>query len=1020
MKKTIFTTLFAMILLSLIAKAEVITVTDADINSGETIYWTADNIYILDKLVFVEEGAKLYIEAGTVVKGKPGQEFDASGLVICRGAQIFAEGTPDRPIIFTAEADDPYDLTDLPITETGLWGGLIILGRAQTNNPIGTGQIEGVAETEPRGKYGMPPGEFDNMDNSGVIRYVSIRHGGTDIGDGNEINGLTMGAVGAGTTIEYVEVFYNADDGFEWFGGTVKTNHLVSAFNKDDGFDYDEGFNGRGQFWFALQAPNRGNNGGEHDGGNKPDDSKPYAKPIIYNATYIGSGVGSSNSKSQGLHLRDNSGGTYRNSIFTDFPNKGIDIEDLTSGEDSRKRLEVGDLNITNNIWWKIGSENTSWETIAPDVAGDSPYSEDFVRTYLSNNNNWIEDPQIMGVSRSQDNGLDPRPAYGSPAFTKDAAPLPDGENFFVKADYIGAFGPGDLWLDRWTFLSQSGIVKELRKNIVNVFDNDIKANQNVRWTSDNVYLLNKIVFVEKGATLSIEPGTVVKGKPGQEFDASALVICRGAKIMAQGTPTQPIIFTAEADDPYDLTDLPYTETGQWGGIILLGRGVTNNPTGTGQIEGIAETEPRGKYGMPPGQGDPNDNSGVVSYLSIRHGGTDIGDGNEINGLTMGAVGAGTTIDHVEVWYNADDGFEWFGGNPNCSYLIGAFNKDDSFDYDEGFDGKGQFWFSIQAPNRGNNGGEHDGGNKPDDSKPYAIPFIYNVTYIGSGIGSGNSKSIILHFRDNAGGKYFNSIFTEATAKGLDIEDLTSGEDSRTRLEVGDLEIKNNIWWNIGKNNTTINDIAPDVGGDKPYAEDFVRAYLKANNNDIVNPMLKSISRNDLKYLDPRPDANSPAWNNPRHKFYYRNADQSNKFFVKADYIGAFGEYNWLSDWTFLSFAGITGGWGGRNPINEIAPAVLDDIQSGVAIDTQDKASINAYPNPVEDITEIRFSVNQDGRVNMSIYNQMGMEVDNPVNQYLARGEYGIKWNAVNMTPGVYFIKMEVGGNLFTGKVIVK
>jgi len=151
-------------------KAEIITVTDSWINTGEKKYMTSDNIYLLEGLVFVEDGSELHIEAGTVIKGKPGQEHDASALVIAKGGKIFAEGTPTKPIIFTAEADDPYDLTDLPITETGQWGGVIILGKAQTNIPGGVGQIEGIAESESRGQFGMPEGEHDNDDNSGVMR----------------------------------------------------------------------------------------------------------------------------------------------------------------------------------------------------------------------------------------------------------------------------------------------------------------------------------------------------------------------------------------------------------------------------------------------------------------------------------------------------------------------------------------------------------------------------------------------------------------------------------------------------------------------------------------------------------------------------------------------------------------------------------------------------------------------------------------------------------------------------------
>ena len=225
--------LLTMLVLTLLASGafaqSTVTVTDDDINGDVT--WTANNTYVLDGFVFVEDGETLTIEPGTVIKGKPGQAENSSALIIAQGGKIYANGTPSKPIIFTAEADNLNG--NLPLDTRGLWGGVIVLGKAGINTATGVGQIEGIPSTEPRGAYGGN----DDTDNSGVIRYVSIRYGGTDIGEGNEINGLTMAGVGSGTRIEYVEVFNNKDDGFEWFGGTVNCKYLVSAFNGDDAFD---------------------------------------------------------------------------------------------------------------------------------------------------------------------------------------------------------------------------------------------------------------------------------------------------------------------------------------------------------------------------------------------------------------------------------------------------------------------------------------------------------------------------------------------------------------------------------------------------------------------------------------------------------------------------------------------------------------------------------------------------------------------------------------------------------------
>jgi len=424
-----------------------IDVHDTDIQPGNHVVWTSDNTYILHGFVFVDSTATLTIKPGTIVKGSPGQGANASALIVARGGRIFAEGTVDHPIIFTALADDVNDPNDLPLDARGLWGGVILLGRARINTAAGVGQIEGIPSTEPRGAYGGT----DDDDTSGVMKYVSIRYGGTNIGAGNEINGLTFGAVGRGTTIDYIEVLNNKDDGYEWFGGTVQTKHLISAFNADDGFDYDEGFRGKGQFWFVIQSDVLGNRMGEHDGGTVPEDGKPYAIPEIYNATYIGSGKASGNAANDhAIIMRDNAGGKYYNSLFADFAGDALNIEDLASGEDSRARLETGDIVYQNDIWFGFGAGN----------AAGQMFLQDFVRTAITNaaNNNRFVDPQLESISRTNDGNLDPRPKAGSPLWTGYTSVPNDG--FFTPVNYVGAFGSFN-WAEGWTALSQLGFLKK-------------------------------------------------------------------------------------------------------------------------------------------------------------------------------------------------------------------------------------------------------------------------------------------------------------------------------------------------------------------------------------------------------------------------------------------------------------------------------------------------------------------------------------------------------------------------------
>ncbi|MFN0215475.1 MAG: T9SS C-terminal target domain-containing protein, partial [Saprospiraceae bacterium] len=267
----------------------------------------------------------------------------------------------------------------------------------------------------------------------------------------------------------------------------------------------------------------------------------------------------------------------------------------------------------------------------------------------------------------------------------------------------------------------------------INITDADIAPGQTVNWTKNNVYLLDGLVFVESGATLNIEAGTVVKFTPNATVgNPSALVICRGAKIFAQGTANEPIIFTAEADDVNNPTDLGPKDNALWGGIVLLGNGVTQK-NGNSEIivEGIPTTETRGLYGG----ADNTDNSGVLKYASIRHGGRQLTSGSELNGLTLGAIGSGTTLDYIEIYANSDDGIEFFGGAPNLKHAIVAFAEDDCYDWDEVYTGKGQFWFSIQRDDVADLGGELD-GSTPDDASPSSNGTVYNWTHIGSGPGA--------------------------------------------------------------------------------------------------------------------------------------------------------------------------------------------------------------------------------------------------------------------------------------------
>ena len=213
---------------------------------SESTTWTNDNIYVLNQKVVVPSGVVLTIQAGTIIKGTEGTGSLASALIVAQGGKLNAVGTATEPIIFTS-INDNIEIgqaagTNLDETNSGLWGGLIVLGYAPSSfsGDVDVVQIEGIPADDTFGLYG---GE-DATDNSGVYQYISIRHGGALIGEGNEINGLTLGGVGSGTVIENIEVVANVDDGIEFFGGTVNATNLLVWAQGDDALDIDQGYSG--------------------------------------------------------------------------------------------------------------------------------------------------------------------------------------------------------------------------------------------------------------------------------------------------------------------------------------------------------------------------------------------------------------------------------------------------------------------------------------------------------------------------------------------------------------------------------------------------------------------------------------------------------------------------------------------------------------------------------------------------------------------------------------------------------
>ncbi len=396
-----------------------------------TVTWTKDNEYIIEGFVFVNDGQVLTIEAGTVIRFSSGQAENASALIVSRGGKIIAQGTEDNPIIFTSENDDLNGSVGKDVS--GLWGGLIILGNAPINMSAGEASIDGIPLSEPRGVYGG----VDEDDNSGILRYVSIRHGGTNIGEGNEINGLTLGGVGNGTSIEYVEVISNSDDGIEIFGGNVNLKHLVVSGCEDDAFDYDLGWTGNGQFWLGIQSTYHGDNLIEAGGGVSPINGVPYSNPNIFNTTLIGhrdSGIGSC------ITFENNAAGTIANSLIINQLN-GVQLEITDKINDSYSQWVNQNLNVQNNLFSEVA--NSTSESIFELTGVSSPTEESLWDNYFNDAGNEISDSKITWITNSY---VPENKIKGS------LSDYPDP--WFQIVDFKGAFGE-DNWIEGWTSLAE-------------------------------------------------------------------------------------------------------------------------------------------------------------------------------------------------------------------------------------------------------------------------------------------------------------------------------------------------------------------------------------------------------------------------------------------------------------------------------------------------------------------------------------------------------------------------------------
>ena len=440
-----------------------------------TNWWWNTNVYLLEGAVYVPSNGVLNIQAGTVVKarnrsGSP-QGTDIGALFVTKGGKIYAQGTAAQPIVFTAEKDTLSVPSNMGLYERGLWGGVVILGDAPLNSAVNTtGQattpkyevFEGLADDVINGQFVHRFGGTNAEDGSGVFRYVSIRHGGSQLQANRELNGLSLCGVGRGTVLEYVEAYATADDGFEFFGGTVNTKYLISAFNDDDSFDVDQGHSGKHQFWFAVQAPDKRNYGLElnnHLNDLANTNGVAFLGSFqIHNLTVIGAGTNNTGSASgdggrnAAMVLRPSTGLKMWNSVLTEFGASAIELE-TRNGISATNVVSEGYTAIRNTLFWNFRNSEAPNAVTNLAVLGAAA-SEYFTNAAFANQ---VASPMLSSIGRTNDGGLDPRPAAGSPALTNFTVAPNDG--FFTAVNYAGAFGPSDSWANGWSTLSAYGVL---------------------------------------------------------------------------------------------------------------------------------------------------------------------------------------------------------------------------------------------------------------------------------------------------------------------------------------------------------------------------------------------------------------------------------------------------------------------------------------------------------------------------------------------------------------------------------
>jgi len=722
-------------------------------NIDKDIILYNSNVYLLKGPVFVRGGATLFIEPGTLIMG---EQETAGALIITKGSKIIASGTREQPIIFTSAQ---------PVGKRapGDWGGVVLLGDAQINVAAGEKPMEGPGNLP---KYG---GKND-MDNSGILRYVRIEFAGRKFGPDKEMNGLSLFGIGNGTVIENVMVSFSKDDSFEFYGGTVNCKNLISNRCTDDDFDLTQGYRGNIQFAIALRhnliSAIEGSRAIEadsyHDSNNKL--MKVPTSAIISNLTVVSpeqiQGKYANPKLDQVVKMYHGGVISVVNSLFIGFP-VGIHAE----GNDLAEFFNQDKIRIHNNVLVGIKKPVESIDIDQRTFDINSWFIDP------SRNNQLVKSDQIPTIFQNPFTEKAPNFKIShklnyQPNFN-DLPTLPVNEQpFFTKTNYLGALSASENWLTGWTNLKPNS---EDYPEADVVIKGEIK--ENMTFTADKTYILKGDVIVNDGVTVTFEPGVIIKG---ESQSVAALIISPEAKIIAEGTPEKPIIFTS--DKPKGKR-----AKGDWAGIYVLGKGriYTEKP-----IMIAKEVESWLPHTINLSGLQQLNDRGIIKYVRIEFAGgmkkhevkMQRGKSSTTEHTLAGGVICASVhnlqMSHIQVSVSGNDGFEFIGGDVNAKYLFSYHSEDDDFSISHGYNGKIQFALVVRDPTRAAFDGAYaiEVTNYEYYKDYITIPDFSNFTIIGprydnptnvnqnyrTGISA--SENAAFHFRNSVISGYDNSI----------------------------------------------------------------------------------------------------------------------------------------------------------------------------------------------------------------------------------------------------------------------